>query len=399
MSSWLEFYEAAGLTPVINVSGTMTSLGASIALPEVAEAMSRILPRFVDMHELQAKASETIARLTGAEAGFVTASASAGISQMVAAAMTGTDAALIERLPSTDGMKNEVIIQMGHVCQYGAPVDQAIRLAGARAVVIGTSTLSLDHHVTGAINERTAAAVYVASHHVVEYGQIPLKRFAELCHAQGVPVIVDAASEYDLKGFLADGADVAIYSAHKFLSGPTGGIVAGKKELIRAGYMQNIGIARGMKVGKESIFGTTAALEAWEKRDHAGIRARERAALDLWLEAASGFEGVTAAIVPDPTHNPLDRLRLSMDPAKAGASVYAFAAEMARGTPAIVVRAHEAELGWIQLDPCNLHDGQARIVAERLSDTLKKAAKGELKEPDIQAMRNRSVTAYLSWPD
>ncbi|HET7414025.1 MAG TPA: hypothetical protein VFJ18_15335, partial [Pararhizobium sp.] len=177
MSNWLEFYEAAGLTPVINVSGTMTSLGASIALPEVADAMAQILPRFVQMHELQAKASGVIARLTGGEGGFIAASASAGITQMVAAAMTGTDAALIERLPSTDGMKNEVIIQMGHVCQYGAPVDQAIRLAGARSVIIGTSTLSLDHHVSGAINERTAAAVYVASHHVVEYGQIPLKRF------------------------------------------------------------------------------------------------------------------------------------------------------------------------------------------------------------------------------
>lgn len=399
MINWLEFYETAGLKPVINVSGTMTSLGASIAVPEVAEAMGSILPRFVDMHELQAEASKTIARLTGAEAGFVTASASAGISQMVAAAMTGTDAAAIERLPSTDGLKNEVLIQMGHVCQYGAPVDQAIRLAGARAVVIGTSTLSLDHHVSGAINEKTAAAVYVASHHVVEYGQIPLKRFAELCHAKGVPVIVDAASEYDLQGFLADGADVAIYSSHKFLSGPTGGIVAGRKDLIRAGYMQNIGIARGMKVGKESIYGTIAALEAWEKRDHAGIRARERAALDLWVEAAGNFDGVTAAIVPDPTSNPLDRLRLSMDPARAGASVHAVAAEMGRGKPAIVVRGHEAELGWIQLDPCNLLPGQAEIVAERLSDALKKAARGELSEPDVQAMRNRSVTNYLTWPD
>ena len=46
------------------------------------------------------------------------------------------------------------------------------------------------------------------------YGQMPLKRFAEICHAKGVPVIVDAASEYDLKGFLADGADLVIYSSH-----------------------------------------------------------------------------------------------------------------------------------------------------------------------------------------
>ncbi|EJZ19063.1 pyridoxal phosphate-dependent enzyme, partial [Rhizobium sp. Pop5] len=36
-----------GLRPVINVSGTMTSLGASIVVPEAIEAMASILPHFV----------------------------------------------------------------------------------------------------------------------------------------------------------------------------------------------------------------------------------------------------------------------------------------------------------------------------------------------------------------
>jgi len=395
MSNWQDFYRQAGLTPVINVSGTMTSLGASIALGEVGEAMTAILPRFVNMHELQAKASAVIARLTGAEAGLVTASASAGITQMVAASMTGCDPSLIEKLPATGGMKDEVLIQVGHMCHYGAPVEQSIRLAGAKVVPVGTSTLAADHALAGAITEQTAAAVYVVSHHVVEYGQIPLDRFVEICHEKGVPVIVDAASEYDLKGFLATGADIAIYSAHKFLSGPTGGIVAGSKDLVRAGYMQNMGIARGMKVGKETIYGSIAALEAWERRDHAGIRAREDEALHRWLAAASGFDGVKAEIVPDPTHNPLDRLRIHMDPAKAGASVYALSAELASAEPVIVIRDHEAELGWIQLDPCNLLDGQAEIVAERLSAALKKATSGGLKEPPRD--RERGVKAYLNW--
>jgi len=47
----------------------------------------------------------------------------------------------------------------------------------------------------------------------------------------GVPVIADLASEYDLRGFLAAGADVAIYSAHKFLGGPTAGIVPAPSSL------------------------------------------------------------------------------------------------------------------------------------------------------------------------
>jgi L-seryl-tRNA(Ser) seleniumtransferase len=35
-----------GLRPVINVSGTMTSLGASIVVPEAVQAMAAILPQF-----------------------------------------------------------------------------------------------------------------------------------------------------------------------------------------------------------------------------------------------------------------------------------------------------------------------------------------------------------------
>ncbi len=81
------------------------------------------------------------------------------------------------------------------------------------------------------------------------------------------------------RGVLAAGADLALYSSHKFLGGPTGGIVAGRRDLVRAAFLQNGGIGRGMKVGKEGIAGTIAALEAWERRDHAARpRARDAGA-------------------------------------------------------------------------------------------------------------------------
>ena len=53
------------------------------------EAVSAILGEFVEIDDLQRKASAVIARLCGAEAGFVTASCSAGITLGVAGAMTG----------------------------------------------------------------------------------------------------------------------------------------------------------------------------------------------------------------------------------------------------------------------------------------------------------------------
>jgi len=277
-----------GLRPVINVSGTMTSLGASIVVPEAIAAISAILPQFVEVNDLQRKASAIIARLTGGEAGFVTASCSAGISLAVAATITGNDLLAIEKLPDVSTDKNEVLVQMGHVVSYGAPVDQAIRIAGGKVVFVGQATSTHRYHMENAITDRTAAAVFVVSHHVVDYGLLNLKEFVEIAHAKDVPVIVDAASEYDLRIFLEQGADIAIYSGHKFLGGPTSGIVAGQKELVRHAFLQNMGIGRGMKAGKESIAGVMAALEAWETRDHEGVRERETSYLQLWKQALDG---------------------------------------------------------------------------------------------------------------
>ncbi len=389
-----------GLRPIINVSGTMTALGASIVVPEAVVAVASVLREFVEIDDLQRKASGVIARLTGGEAGFVTASCSAGITLAIAAAMAGADLAAIERLPDATGMRNEVPILLGHMVGYGAPVEQAIRLAGARPVPVGQATEAEPYQMAGAIGPRAAAVLYVVSHHTVEYGQLSLEEVAEAAHATGVPVIVDAASEYDLKGFLARGADLACYSAHKFLGGPTAGIVAGRKALVRAAYLQNRGIGRGMKVGKEGMVGAIAALEAWEKRDHAAVRARARAALDLWREALGRRAGIRAEIVPDPTGNPLERLRVWVDPAAARITPWDLADALAAGRPPVIVRDHEVELGWFQLDPCNLHAGEERVVARRLEEELDRAhAANAPIATSLAERRRRRTTAVLAWPD
>ncbi|NNH60934.1 aminotransferase class V-fold PLP-dependent enzyme [Rhizobium laguerreae] len=389
-----------GLRPVINVSGTMTSLGASIVVPEAISAMASILPHFVEINDLQRKASAVIARLTGGEAGFVTASCSAGISLAVAGAITGNNLLAIEKLPDVVPEKNEVLVQMGHVVSYGAPVDQAIRLAGGKVVLVGQATSAHRFHMENAITDKTAAAVYVVSHHVVDYGLLNLKEFVEIAHAKGVPVIVDAASEYDLRIFLEQGADIALYSGHKFLGGPTSGIVAGRKELVRHAFLQNMGIGRGMKVGKESIFGVMAALEAWENRDHAGIRERETGYLNLWKRALDGRPGVTALIEPDPTNNPLDRLRLIVDPEQAHITAWDLADALAKGSPPIIVRDHEVEHRYFYLDPCNLHPGEETVVAERLAQELDKArASNEIIATAIENRSRHRFDGVLRWPD
>ena len=392
---------AEGLRPVINVSGTMTSLGASIVVPEAIRAISDFLPHFVELSDLQRQASAVIAQATGAEAGVVTASASAGISQAIAALMTGDDLAAAERLPDVSGLaRDEVVLQLGHLVNYGAPIDQSVRLTGAKVKLAGTATEIAEYQLAGAIGDRTVAGLYVVSHHAVNYGQLSLPAFARVCHAKGVPVIVDAASEYDLRGFLAAGADVAIYSGHKFLGGPTSGIVAGAKEIMRGVYLQSFAIGRGMKVGKEGVIGVMAALRAWAERDHDAVRARENACLEFWLSRLSRLIGLTPVISPDPTHNPLSRLQVLIDPEKARITAWDLADRLAAGNPPVIVRDHEVELQYFFLDPCNLHPGEERTVAARIEAECSRA----LAEPEpvctsLDNRNRRRAEKLLRWPD
>ncbi len=389
-----------GFRSVINASGTMTALGGSIMVPEAINAMVAMAPHFVEMGELHKKACEIIAEATGAEAGTVTASASAGIAVSIAACMTGTDLGYIEQLPDTTNMKDEVVIQLGHMVNFGHPVDQDIRITGACVRVIGQITGTKTYQLEHALNSNTVAALYVVSHHTAKFGMIALKEFCDICHNNGVPVIVDAASEYDLEVFLKDGADLVIYSGHKFLGGPTSGVVAGKKDLIRSVYLQNHGIGRPMKVGKESIYGVMAAIQAWGKRDHQGIRAKEKDILNLWQAELDNILGVKVEISPDPTGNPLERLLVTIDEYEARISAWELAHNLATGNPPVIVRDNHVGGGAFELDPCNHKDGQAEVTLSRLKDELGKAQiRNKLSVKTLAEIQQENMKKLLSWPD
>lgn len=362
-----------GLRPIINASGTMTVLGASIMVPQAVAAMAAIAGEFVEMEQLHQAASRVVAQATGGEAGFITACCASAITLAVAGSMTGERLLAIERLPDTTGLKREVLVQLGHLVGYGSSLQQTIEMSGARVVPVGTISGTRGYQLEQSITDQTACAVFVVSHMTVQHAMLALEEVCRICHARGVPVIVDAASEYDLRGFLQRGADIAVYSGQKFLGGPTSGIVAGAAPLVRAASLQNCGIGRGMKVGKESIAGVMAALQAWMQRDHAAVRAREDAALQLWQRTLEAFPQVSATCLPDPTGNPLQRLRVRV-PAGSGWTARRLADALAAGDPPVMVRDYQTDLGHIDLDPCNLHPGEAEKVAAQLATVLRLAA-------------------------
>lgn len=393
-----DLFAKYGLRRVINASGTMTTLGASRVSAEVIEAMGSLLPHFVEVSDLQRAASQAIAKATKGEAGCLTASVAAGISVSVAAAMTGLDLAAIERLPDTTGLKNEVILQKGHEVNYGASVSQNIRMTGARAIEIGTVSSCGVYQLKGAITPQTAAAVFVISHHTVQSGMIGLVDFCKACHGFGVPVIVDAASEYDLKGLLAAGADIALYSAHKFMGGPTAGIIAGRAELVHACYAnQERGIGRAMKIGKESIIGTIAALERWAQLDHAEMQRQEMGRVSIALKRLSKVRGLRLETEPDPTHNPIVRVLVRVVPEEAGLSAYELSVKLAEGNPTIKVRNHHTDLGHFLLDPCNLEDSEMEVLCERIAEIVGKTSRDRNPIP-TPSMADVSAQAMLNWP-
>jgi L-seryl-tRNA(Ser) seleniumtransferase len=109
---------------------------------------------------------------------------------------------------------------------------------------------------------------------------------------------------------------------------------------------------------------------------------------------------VTAAIVPDPTSNPLDRLHVAVEPTVAHITAWDLADRLASGIRPVIVRDHEIEHGYFLLDPCNLHPGEEAIVTARLVEELDRAlASNEVIATSVSARRAQRTRSRLAWPD
>ncbi len=142
-----------GLRTLINARGSHTRLGGSIMEPEVLEAMREASTAYVVLDELQDKASELIARATGAEAGMVTGGAAAALLVGTAACITGGDPIKIEQLPDTTGLKSEAIVHRAHRNGY----DHSVRAAGATMVEVGYGHSTISLPVRGSIQRADSA--------------------------------------------------------------------------------------------------------------------------------------------------------------------------------------------------------------------------------------------------
>ncbi|MBV9782439.1 MAG: aminotransferase class V-fold PLP-dependent enzyme [Acidisphaera sp.] len=391
-------YERLGVRTIVNAKGSATRLSGAILPEEVAQAMAEASQSCVDIAELQAAAGAIIAEATGAEAGYVTSGAAAGLLLGTAACVTGLDPGRMNRLPDTAGMKNEVVMPRSQRNFY----DHAVRAAGVRIVEVGLPDRfsgagvrdAEPWEIADAITERTAAVHFVAQ----PWSRPPLADIVRIAHAAGVPVLVDAAAQLppatNLRRFIAEGADLVVFSGGKALRGPqASGILCGRRDLVMAAALQHLdldidwplwspppglidkrllagaphhGIGRPCKVGREEIVGLITALRLFLAADPEARRAAWHVQLATIADGLGGLPGLTARL-DGSGEVPLLHLVLDHD-AKLGAAE--LAERLQRGDPPIHVDHARLSENILRCNPTCLKPDQPAIVARRVRELL-----------------------------
>jgi D-glucosaminate-6-phosphate ammonia-lyase len=390
----VSLYQELGVTPVINAAATLTRLGGSRMAPDVLAAMNEAAASFVHIDELQARAGDVIAGITGAEAGYVTTGAAAALTLGTAACLAGMDVSKMDRLPDTTGMKNEVVVQKGHRNAY----DHAVRAAGITFVEVGTLGYpgaggTFAWQIEEAITDKTVAVFCPI---LDTPGTLPLKEVAEIAHAKGVPVIVDAAAELpprsNLQKFIADGADLVAFSGGKAIGGPqSSGVLAGRRDLIDSVALQHQdmdvrsetwskrhyidegrvrgvptqGFGRALKVGREEIAGLITALRTFAAGKDEDDWARWDRVLDIVHESLDGIPGLTVHRTSAPPAR-YPAIWAEIDESVTGIDSYALINALLASDPPIAAAESQADKHRVGVLPHGLTEEEAAIVGRRI---------------------------------
>ncbi len=265
-----DIYAELGLTPLVNINGTLTVIGGSLMKPEVMELMRLGNEHFVLIDELEVAAGKFIAKLCKSPAGYtglVTGGAAAAMVVGYAGMMTEDLEPRMHTIPDVaDFPRNEVIIQKSH--RY--PFDHQIRQTGAKLVEVETR-----EEMIAAINPKTVAIHF--TNILSDKGEVSGPETVAIARAHNIYTFNDASADVPPKERLweypAIGFDMVTFSGGKDICGPqASGILIGKEELIRYALMnmspQEDRIGRCCKVGKETIFGLLKALEIFVNQDY-----------------------------------------------------------------------------------------------------------------------------------
>src|SRR5271168_1328436 len=290
-----DIYAELGVTPLININGTVTVIGGSLMKPEDMELMRRGNEHFVLIDELEIAAGKFIAKLCKSPAGYtglVTGGAAAAMVVGYAGMMTEDLEPRMHSVPDVaDFPRNEVIIQKSHRYAF----DHQIRQTGAKLVEVVTR-----EEMIAAINPKTVAIHF--TNILSDQGKVSGPETVEIARAHNIYTFNDASADVPPKERLweypAIGFDMVTFSGGKDICGPqASGILIGKEELIHYALLnmspQEDRIGRCCKVGKETIFGLLKALEIFVNQDYDATLKVYDARAQVITDAVKKF-GVTA---------------------------------------------------------------------------------------------------------
>jgi len=384
-----EVYMRLGVRPFINCTATLTINGGSLTLPEVISAMEQAAHFHVDLDDLMEKTGARLAELLQVEWGIVTAGTSAALTHATSGILAGTDAEKIQRLPTLDGLKNEVIIPRESRNAY----DHAVRTLGLKVIEVNSTD-----ELRAAISSHTAL-IYLLGNYF-GHAKLDLKDIAPIARPAGVPILVDAAADYLIvpNPYLAQGADLVAYSGGKILRGPQGaGLLVGRRDLVRAAWANSAphhAFGRAVKVTKEEIIGMLRAVEVWrvEGRDmQADFRTWES-----WYGHISDkimtVPGVRAQVQGPIRGGPFPTLNISWDPDRIALTASALGQQLLSGDPSIMTHASGEGHSFV-LRPAAMKPGEYEVVARRLHEVFSSAPRS--REQRVAAAPVHDVTG--SW--
>ena len=363
-------YNTLGIKRVINANATLTKLGGSLMPEEVIKAMVEASKTFVDIHQLQQTVGQRLAELTRNEAAYVSCGAATGLLLATAACIEKKSKNAYERFPQWGEISNEVIVQKMHRNSY----DYAILEAGASIVEIGNQNQTLPDELENAISTQTIAVFWFQGA-MNQPSELSLDQVIEICRPKNIPVIVDAAAQLppasNFWNFTHQGADLAIFSGGKDLSGPqASGLILGSKELIEIiselGAPHH-GIGRPMKVGKEEMMGLLAAVERYLSLDHEQLFETYEARVTYWINELDGLKGLRAIRdYPNEAGQPVARTKVVLPESHNKDNVIQ---DLLQGEPMISVAPSETENALL-LNPMTVKDGEPSIIKERILEVM-----------------------------
>lgn len=324
-----------------------------------------------------------LAELAGASDALVVAGAAAGLALGVAACAVRDAPDVAAALPVPG--RFTVVAQATLRNSY----DRMARLCGARIVSVGYPTnpglgQTLPWELDAAIDDDTVAVLHTVT---ADPAALPLPVVAEIASRRGVPVVVDAAAALppaeNLRRFIAEGADLVVFSGGKAIRGPqASGLLLGCADLIGSARLQLLdmdvdrvlwlqdyaaepwqhGLGRAMKVGPETMLALLAAVREFLMTDHDQIADE----MTSWLAAVRATLGSGDLIGPSTAQGFYPSLVWRLDPSRAR-SLWR---ELASYDPSIRLAHSELASGLIRLRPEALSAGDRELIEEVLPAKL-----------------------------